>query len=892
MLLGPGAGLGPYEILSAIGAGGMGEVYRARDTRLKREVALKILPATFATDPGRLARFQREAEVLATLNHPNIAAIYGLEGGPTEAGPYVTERAEPTVGGGFRRPMQALVMELVEGETLAERIARGAIPVADAVSVAKQMAEALEAAHERGIIHRDLKPANIKVRSDGTVKVLDFGLAKLTDPNDPNDPTDPTVANRFSISPTITSPALMTGVGVLLGTAAYMSPEQAKGRPADKRSDIWAFGCVLYEMLTGQRAFPGDDVSETLAGVIKSEPDWDAVPNNTPASIRRLLRRCLQKDPRRRLRDAGDARIELEEPPDAQQIAVGPSRLWRGRAAIALAVLVATIAVAIRFLSAPPSAPAVVFDVGPPPGGRIDIGEPLSPDGRMVAFIAAGETGPSQIWVRPLDSTTPRLIPGTEQAQRPFWSPDSQWIGYFAQGKLAKVQISGGPPLVIANEGSRDGAWSPEDVILVGGQRGKPLLRVSAGGGQATPVTELRANEISHDYPDFLPDGRHFLFMARGTTLAEAALYVGSLDSKDRHLLSGINSGARYSPTGHVLFVRDNTLMAQTFDVRRFELSGSPFPVARDVPGPVAPFSTSSNGALAYLSGATASNSELTWFDRTGKPLGRVASRGAYSMQALSPDDNYVAFSNAAADIWVLDIGKGVASRVTSDPASDFFPVWSPDGRRIAFSSNRGGTSNLYERTFGVVGEDKLLLKSNGPDANARDWSPDGNYLLYNAAGDIWALPMAGNEKPMRVTETSFAELNPVLSPDARWMAYSTDETGEDQIYIQSFPQPGVRQQVSGTGGFQPRWSRDGKELFYIRPDFMLMSVSVKALDARLDVSAPVPLFRKQLAVLGPIATQRSYSVSADGRFLMNVSPDDLARPITVVLNWASTLKK
>jgi eukaryotic-like serine/threonine-protein kinase len=885
--LNTGTRVGIYEIIAVIGAGGMGEVYRARDTRLKREVALKILPASFAADPDRLARFQREAEVLASLNHPNIAAIYGLQEGPAEAG------SDAAVGAGSSRPIQALVMELVEGETLADRIARGPIPVDDALPIARQIAEALEAAHERGIVHRDLKPANVKLRGDGAVKVLDFGLAKLNDPNAQNVSNDPNGANRFSLSPTITSPALMTGVGVLLGTAAYMSPEQAKGRVADKRSDIWAFGCVLYEMLTGKRAFPGDDVSETLAGVIKTEPDWRALPDSTPEPIRRLLRRCLEKDSRRRLHDAGDARIEIDEAPESVQVVARPSQWHRGwlLAAAVLVVLVAATALAARsFLRSTPGSP-IVFDVVAPAGGRIDIGDPLSPDGRTVAFIAVSESGPPQIWVRPLDSGTARLLPGTQQAQRLFWSPDSQWIGYFAQGKLAKMSITGGPPVVISNEGTRDGAWAG-DVILIGGQRGKPLLRVSASGGGAVPVTELRPNEISHDYPEFLPDGRHFLFMARAATSAEAsAAYVGSLDSKDRQALPGIASGVRYSRSGHVLFVRDNTLMAQAFDARRLELSGAPVPVARDVPGPVAPFSVSSNGTLAYLNGGIANNSELTWFDRTGKPLTRAATGGAYAQQVLSPDGTHVAYSNAAGDIWLLDIAKELASRVTSDPSTDVFPVWSPDGQRIAFSSTRGGSANIYERAIGVVGEDKLLLKSDAP-ANAGDWSRDGRYLLYVSRGDVWALPMSGNEKPLRVTETPSVELHPTFSPDGRWVAYSTDETGDDQIYIQSFPQQGARQQVSATGGFQPLWSRDGKELFYMRPDFTMMSVSVKTSGATLEVGAPVALFRKAIAFLGPVAAQRSYSVSIDGRFLINVAPDDSPRPITVVLNWASTLKK
>jgi len=875
MPLGPGTRLGPYEIQSAIGAGGMGEVYRARDTRLKRDVALKILPESFATDPDRLARFQREAEVLASLNHPSIAGIYGLE------------ESDGT---------RALVMELVEGETLADRIARGPIRLDEALPIAKQIAEALEAAHEQGIIHRDLKPANIKVRDDGTVKVLDFGLAKLAESS-----ASATGSSPLSLSPTITSPAI-TGVGVLLGTAAYMSPEQAKGRAADKRSDIWAFACVLYEMLSGRRLFPQGDISETIVSILRDTPDWRALPLDTPPRIRALLERCLRKDARHRLQSIGDARVELEDAqsdPSVSAVSGGETRV-RGRyawPAFALISLIAAAVLAARLLVVPTPA-RVVFQVTAPDNARIDIGVPLSPDGRTVAFLAVSEGGQPQIWIRPLDSSSARPLAGTEQAQRPFWSPDSQYIAFFAQGKLQKVALAGGPPIVICNEPGRDGAWGVGDVILIGGQRGKPLLRVSAAGGQAVPLTELGPNEADHEYPEFLPDGQHFLFMARaasapGDGTENGVVYVTSLDSKDRRPLPRIGAGVRYSPTGHILFVRDGTLMAQAFDVDGEALSGAPFPVAADVPGPVAPFSVSANGTLAYLSGGIATNSELAWFDRSGKQLEVVGTKGQYATPALSPDGKYVAFSRGAPpDIWLLDIAKNLTSRLTSDPAADFFPVWSPDGRRIAFASTRGGTANLYERTVGIVGAEKVLLKSDLRPTNSQDWSLDGQVLVYTARNDVWALPLSNNGTPLRVTQTPFGEQNPQFSPDGRWIAYSSDETGDDQIYMQSFPDGHARQQVSTTGGIQPRWSRNGKELFYMRPDFTLMAVSLKTLGAATETSAPAPLFRAPLALAGPPVLTRSYSVSGDGRFLMNVAPGDASRPVTVVLNWAASLKK
>jgi hypothetical protein len=567
MPLTPGTRLGSYDIAARIGVGGMGEVYRARDTNLGRDVAIKVLPDLFAHDPERLARFEREAHVLASLNHPNIAVIHDLK--EVEGSKY-------------------LILELVEGDTLAERIARGPLPLDEALDIALQIAGALETAHERGIVHRDLKPANVKVTPEGRVKVLDFGLAKIYE--SPN--TSPDVSH----SPTLS--AMHTGGGMILGTAAYMSPEQARGRTVDRRGDIWAFGCVLFEMLTGRQTFPSEEtVSDTLAGILKEEPGWNALPNDTPSKIRTLLERCLRKDVRRRLPDIAEARIEIEEARIEPRLAARePIVVQRRRyawPAVAVVSLLAAAALAVWIVLAPsPEADVVRFDVFAPEGAiplvidgrKIEVGEPLSPDGRTLAFVAS-TAGKRVIWVRSLDSTTARPLPGTEDAGRPVWSPDSQYIAFVAQGRLRKVAAAGGPPSQISNEAGRDLAWGAANVILTGGQ-GKPLLVVPAAGGQPTPVTELGAKETTHDYPAFLPDGRHFIYMARhgGADPEEDwDLFVGSLDSKERKLLPGIHAAVRYSPTGHLLFIRDGTLMAHPFNLNRLELTGEAFLVAEAV---------------------------------------------------------------------------------------------------------------------------------------------------------------------------------------------------------------------------------------------------------------------------------------------------------------------
>jgi len=909
MTLSPGTCIGVYEVVAAIGVGGMGEVYRGRDTRLKREVALKILPRAFAADPDRLARFQREAEALASLNHPNIAAIYGLE----EAD-----------------GVRALVMELVEGETLADRIARGAIPVDEALPIAKQVAEALEAAHEQGIIHRDLKPANIKLRSDGTVKVLDFGLAKLNDPNaqnvsnDPNDPNVSNVSNVLSMSPTITSPALLTGVGVLLGTAAYMSPEQAKGRPADKRSDIWAFGCVLYEMLTGKRVFPGDDVSETLAGVIKSEPAWGAVPVETPASIRRLLRRCLQKDPRRRLHDVGDARIELEEPPDAPQIVAAPSRQGRVLpwllAFVSMVVAGVAAAALFSYRSAGETSEPIRFFVSAPNGWDLarqsappSSASPtpltVSPDGRTLAFVARSVDGKFQIWLRSLATLAARQLEGTAGASSPFWSPDSAALGFFADGKLKKIPLSGGPPITLADApNERGAAWSRQGVIVFAPTQNSPLMRVPASGGTPVAVTAFGDGDVGHRRPIFLPDGRHFFYHAAGASLEQQRIYVGSLDSRDRTLvMTGDSANVAYA-AGHLLFVRQTTLLARPFDADRLTFTGEPFPVAEQVQvlgsPPVGVFSVSETGVLTYQTGTGTTDTELTWFDRTGKRLGVLGPPGPYLDVELSTDARQAAVSmldrsGRTRDIWLFDVVRNLRTRFTFDPGDEFVSVWSPDGSRVAFGSRRKGPMDLYVKTATGAGAEELLLEDRFDKVPA-SWSPDGKYLLYVAissstsastGNDLFVLPLSGDRKPFAFASGPFSEAPGQFSPNGRWIAYSSNESGTNEVYVAPFPRADGKWQISNGGGASfPafRWSRNGDEIIYLAPDNTLMAVEVNGKGTAFEVGAAKPLFRTRIA-----PTRYEWDVTPDGqRFLINTLPEQTASsPMTVVLNWNAELQ-
>ena len=884
MTLAPGVRLGPYEVTARIGAGGMGEIYRATDTNLKRQVAIKVLPASLASDPGRLARFRREAELLAALNHPGIAAIYGLE------------TADGTL---------ALVMELVEGPTLADRIARGPLPIDEVVPIAKQITEAVEAAHEQGIIHRDLKPANIKVRDDGTVKVLDFGLAKAFDP------VYEVPSPDLTASPTMTSPA-MTRAGVILGTAAYMAPEQAQGRKVDKRADIWAFGCILFEMLTGQAAFDGESVAEILGAVLKSEPDWSRLPVATPSPVQRLLRRALKKDVHHRLSDIRDARIEIE---DGSTEAVDPSvSIATPTPRVGLTALTASIAIAatlivvlaipaLRHVREQTASEIRVEIVTPSTAAPLDFA--LSPDGRSIAFVASGD-GPQRLWLRSLTTAEARVLVGTEGASFPFWSPNSRSIGFFAGGKLYRVDVAGGPPQAIANAAvGRGGAWNAEGTIVFAPTAFGPLLKISVSGGEAVPVTHIDPPlQTGHHFPQFLPDGRQFLYYTQGASEA-SGIYLSSLDGAVSTFLTAADSGT-FLPPGSLIFGRQSVLFAQRLDVKRRELTGEPRrladPVGSDgVAAGHGGFSVSAAGPIAYRA-VDAAVRQLTWFDRSDKAIGAAGEpKPSLNYPELSRDGRRVAVQlnvQNHPDIWLMDLARGGLTRFTFGPAINNAPVWSPDGTRIAFSSNRTGLNNLYVKPSSQTGTEQLLLET-ATIKYPRDWSPDGGFLLYSSdepksGRDLLALPISGSDrKPIPVATTPFVEDNGQFSPDGRWVAYETNESGNRvEVVVQPFPQPTGKWQVSNNGGVQPRWSSDGKELYFIAPDGKLMAVPVATSGTNFTAGTPVALFPARIAP-GAGANKQQYAVSRDGRFLINQPVEaTAASPITLILNWNPNLKE
>jgi serine/threonine protein kinase len=902
-----GQALGPYVISAQIGEGGMGEVYRARDAKLGRDVAIKILPRAFAADPHRLARFEREARMLASLNHPHIGAIYGVE-------------ESNGVG--------ALVLELVEGETLAAKLAGEAatgkgLPIQEALAIARQIADALEAAHEQGIIHRDLKPANIMVRPDGTAKVLDFGLAKVMEPI--GAPSD------VSQTPTMTIPA-MTQPGTILGTAAYMSPEQARGRVVDKRTDIWAFGCVLYEMLSGHAAFGGDTLSDTLAAIIEREPNWKALPELTPSSVRRLLRRCLEKDPKRRLPDIADARIEIDDaqttPSDSPSVeptvspgiarSRTPERVGWVLAAACLAGLVAAL-VFNRGGSGdrtPADLQSYSTSIVLPAGVRLWSGNPpgrfvLSPDGRQLAMVASDSTGRSMLWVRPLDSRVAQALSGTEGATYPFWSADSRSIAFLAQNKLKKIGVSGGEVVTLcdASFGS-SGAWNRDDVILFTPNGNSPLYRVSASGGTPTQVTTLEtaSGDVQHSFPFFLPDGRHFLYFVVGSQASRTVprgVYVGALDSKEPgKLIEPGGSNAKYA-NGQLVFLRNGALLAQPFDVGRLELGGTPVSLADQVQTTVGSasdvagaFTVSETGVLAYQTGSLV-RSQLTWFDRAGTQLATLGDQADYVDVALSPDDTRVAVSLmdlqlGTRDLWIFDVARRLGERFTYESGDDFGPNWSrPGGGRIFFSSLRKGSIQLYEKPSSGSGSEALLLEDHLGKFNASS-SPDGQHLVYVGGGgiisqsDIWVLPLIGERKSAAFLETSFIESQGQFSPDGRWVAFMSFKSGRPEVYVTPFPrlsEHDTEQLVSTAGGSLPRWNRNGKEIFYLTPDNTLRVTPVNGQTSRFVVGTGRPLFS-----IHPRPARLDaypYDVTSDGqRILVNSFVEEVTPPITLIVNW------
>jgi serine/threonine protein kinase len=879
-MLAAGSRLGAYEIVSPLGAGGMGEVYQATDTVLKRQVALKVLPPEVANDPERVARFQREAEVLASLNHPNIAHLYGLE------------RSGGTL---------ALVMELVEGPTLADRIAQGAIPVDEALPIAKQIAEALEAAHEQGIIHRDLKPANIKVREDGTVKVLDFGLAKAMEPASSSGVSAAAVTN----SPTITSPALMTGVGVLLGTAAYMSPEQAKGRSANKRSDIWAFGCVLYEVLTGRRAFDGEDVSDTLAGILRGAPDWSKLPSSTPSSVRRALRRCLEKAPHQRLADMSDVRLDLEdwdEGADTAPASTARARRseWFAWCAAAGMIIVAAAGWVYRLPRDASAIGPVHVDLSTPPTSQPE-SIAISGDGRTVAYVADSD-GRSQLWVRPLDSERGHPLAGTDNATLPFWSPDNKSMAFFADVKLKKIDLESGAVTELASvrRGS-GGTWNRAGIILFGAAAG-PILRVSEKGGEVTTVISLADNAPNGGYrkPQFLPDGRHFICYAVG--LGFNRVIVGDIKGESPVSVIDSDSAPVYG-AGHLLFLQRGRIVAQPLDARTLHPSGPAVPIGADsvIAGglAVAPLSISETGTVVYRSAGQVRRRQFTWVDRSGGIVGSVGEVDATNAlnPELSPDGRHIAYNRTFdnnTDVWVLDTSARQPQRFTDNPAVDQYPIWSPDGERLAFSSIRPPGFHVYEKPLsGITAPETPLVREPSVGAKiATDWSREFllyRHLSFTTGYDIWAMPMTGDRKPFPVVQTDSDEREGQFSPDGKWIAYESDQSGRMEIYVQAFPKPGqVFGPFSSAGGVQPRWNPDGKELFYLSPASEMMSVKLRAEHDTMTGAPATMLFRTRVLTNADTPRQQ-YAVSKDGqRFLVNQLLDEgVSYPLSVILNWS-----
>jgi Tol biopolymer transport system component len=909
MALPAGARIGPYEVVAAVGAGGMGEVYRARDTQLHRDVAIKILPDAFSADGDRIARFQREAQVLASLNHPHIGAIYGLEHGSAEAG---------------HHRLTALVLELVEGPTLADRIAQGPIPVDEALRIAKQIAQALEAAHERGVVHRDLKPSNIKLRADGTVKVLDFGLAKPSGPA--------SGISDLSVSPTITSPA-MTQMGIVMGTAAYMSPEQAKGKVVDARADVWAFGCVLYEMLTGRRVFAGDDVTDTLAFIITREPDWSVLPAETPPAVRRLLRRCLEKDSSRRLAHLADARLEIDEalaPPahaDALPAAAMAERrdgglAWSIAAAFAIAFAAALVP-AVRYLrSTAPSPPVLHFEVPVQPM-RNPYDLTISPDGKRLAY-AGGEGGQRSIWIRELGSLESKKLPGTEMANGaafPLWSPDSRSIVFAVGTTLKKIDSAGGAAQTMANLGGQfgGGAWNREGLLLVA-SNGHGLRALPPGGGDLKEVTtrDTKLDETYHDCPSFLPDGRHFIYVAWSGKPENRAVYAGSLDSADRKRLMSAESNAAYVAPGYILFLRGRTLMARPFDANRLEFTGEPSAIVDDVAadqsGEVAGFSVSPSGVIVYRKiAAGAGTQQLMWVDRSGKSTKITDTTFQSPGVRLSPDGHRVLMTEGIPpDIWIYDLTRDLRVRLTTNPAVDHSPVWSPDGSRILFDSHRVSNSpgdssseaTIFEMPASGATPETILLPSAPQFAQSpKDWSRDGRYVVFtklntgatDSGWNLWVLPLFGDRKPFPYRVTKSNENEASLSPNGRWLAFTTNESGRNEVVVQPFPDPtGGRWQISSEGGGHARWRQDGRELYYLDLKGRIIAASVTT-DSTFEVRQSTPLFQSPVRPF-PVVQSGSlapYDVTADGtRFLISapIAPIN-SEPIGVIVNWTGMLK-
>ncbi len=881
MAINAGTKLGPYEIVAPLGAGGMGEVYRARDTRIGREVAIKILPSSYSEDADRLRRFELEARTAGLLNHPNLLAIYDV--GKENGSPYI-------------------VSELLEGETLREKLRTGALAVRRVIEYGNQLAGGLAAAHDKGIIHRDLKPENLFLTKDGRLKILDFGLAKLHLP-------EPAVSEEHSQLQTV---APLSTPGMILGTMGYMSPEQVRGLAADHRSDIFALGVVLYEMLTGKRAFAGNTPADTISAILQKDPPDLAQSGSGPSpALERILRHCMEKEPDQRFQSARDVAFALEAlsgTTDSQRTSEAlPSlrknreRLWK--IATAICLLAALAVFAVLLLRKPPSTKLLEVSVLPSSNTSLssfDIPQ-ISPDGSKIAFGADDRNGKRTLWVRSFDSSQAQEMPDTDDASLAFWSPDSRWIAFFAHGKLKKIEVTGGSAETLcAVSDPRGGTWNEKGVILFAPHPGVGIYRINASGGTPMKVTSVDSSvhETSHRFPWFLPDNTHFLYFTKGS---KSGIYVGSLDSPQKLFLVQTDHEAVYAPPGYLLFYQSDALVAQPFDAAKLQLQGEPFRLFQKVYFNPPMFgsrvvSVSQDGVMSFLRGSAMA--ALQRFDRSGKLLGSVGDSGENLFNlALSPDGKrlIVAMGLPTTDLWMYDLAGGNRSRFTFDPDDDRTPAWSFDGSKILFGSTRGGLYAIYEKNSSGTGSEELLLNSKNwtlPD----DWSPDGKNILYedidpNTKYDIWVLPI-DTKKAYPLVKGESNEAQAKFSPDGRRIAYSSDETGQPEVYVQSFQQQAAgRWQVSLNGGFAPRWRRDGKELFYLSLDKKLMAVAINA-GASFEAAKPQLLFQTTVNQVQLAAFFGLYEAEPDGQsFLVRTS---LGEPeaITVFFNWPLLLKR
>jgi len=898
MPLNPGTRLGPYEIVAPLGAGGMGEVFRATDTRLGRDVAVKVLPQHLSANTEVRARFEREARTVSGLNHPHICTLHDV---------------------GREGDTDYLVMELVEGETLAQRLAKGALPPTEVLRLGVQIADALDRAHRAGVIHRDLKPGNVMITKSGA-KLMDFGLARAT--GLAGGPGSGSVLAGMTHSPTVAAP--LTAEGAIIGTFQYMAPEQLEGGEVDARSDLWALGCVLYEMATGRRAFEGKSQASLITAIMGSQPaPISRLAPLSPPGLERLVDACLAKDPADRLQSAHDIRMQLAWLAEGGSQAGVPapiaarrrngSRLgWLLAAALAVAIAAVTLtrmspkgvtSELLRFSVLPP--PSTSFMTASNTGSPVAANAVISPDGRLLAVVAGDSSGVDRLWIRPLSSLEARVLPGTEGAYLPFWSPDSRALGFFAKDKLNRVEVAGGPPQAIADAPvGRGGTWNKNGVILFGPYSGGPLYRVSATGGPATAATALDSarGEAAHRFPSFLPDGRHFLYVTLPARDGGYETRVGSLDSKQSAPLHRASSATILAPPDHVLFAREAALMAQRFDSRRRRLVGDPLAIG-EVAGSEGQYtaspgaSVSRTGVIVHPTGDI-SNTRLVWFGRDGRPQGAIPLReGLHTNPELSADGTRLVLStwtsNRKSDLWIVEIARGVSTRFTFDPSSNFEPVWSPDGTRIAFSSDRGGTRDIFVKST-ISPEPEKAILTGGLFKDACAWSPDGTFLVYRTHDprtqyDLWRVSTSGEGKPTPYLASPYNEPAAAISPDGRWIAYLSDESGRLELYAQSFPEPGSKVRISNAGAAEGllAWTRGGNEILYVGGDARsIMAAPIRA-SASLAIGTPVTLFNLPDGFKGATVTR-------DGeRFLISAA---IARegtsPLTVVLDWTRALSR